>query len=199
MSKVRAYLTALGMPEDIPINPLIPESVLDGPCGRLPAIDMPPALAALPVYQGFPVGFMFSENKGVPDFKTIDPRKVAACVRHDLCGLCGTRLGIVVTTVGGIVTAQQRTSTDPPFHYECARYACGVCPFILGRSGYSKQTQEEMADVKMAGFTLLDKTTKMALLTSFVCNWETVPNHPEYRVFQFGAWLQAEWFDRGGP
>jgi hypothetical protein len=107
-----------------------------------PALPKPPArIARLPRdHRGFPTPFFVTwfdtdgkrtrDGHGRPDFRVIDPDKIFRCYRKDLCWICGERLGVNKAFVIGPMCAINRTTQEPPSHYECAQYAVRACPFL---------------------------------------------------------------------
>lgn len=97
------------------------------------SIPAPPiAMRFLPKdHRGYVVPFFVEWVDGKPDFRIVDGRKLARCVREGLCWLCGGPFtGRTVAYVIGPMCAINRTSSEPPSHLECAEYACRVCPFL---------------------------------------------------------------------
>lgn len=93
---------------------------------------MPPVtMEHLPVDErGYIVPFFVLWRDGRPQFEAIDPDKYAACVRDDLCWLCGHKLLRRRAFVLGPMCVVNRVSAEPPSHVTCAEYALQVCPFL---------------------------------------------------------------------
>ena len=81
--------------------------------------------------RGVPVPFFVAYIDGKPDFRIADPHKMLACVRRNVCWLCGETLGRNRVFVVGPISTITRTSGEPPSHLECAQYAVKVCPFLI--------------------------------------------------------------------
>jgi hypothetical protein len=86
---------------------------------------------------GRPIPFFAAEVDGVHDFRLMDGAKLVAAVREQLCWVCGTRLGRVHgstapkgTFVAGPMCVVNRTSAEPPSHFECAEWSAKACPFL---------------------------------------------------------------------
>lgn len=77
------------------------------------------------------VPFFVGYNHGEPDFRTIAAGRVGECFRAELCWLCGQRMGAHRWFVVGPMCVANRLSSEPPSHYECARYAVEVCPHLI--------------------------------------------------------------------
>lgn len=80
--------------------------------------------------RGYVIPFFVGYHHGKPDFRTIAPGRVAQCYRGELCWLCGQRLGKHRWFVVGPMCVANHLSSEPPSHYECARYACEACPHL---------------------------------------------------------------------
>ena len=68
--------------------------------------------------------------EGQPDFRIIKRDWLARCVRTGACWICGERLGAFKTFVVGPMCCINRISSEPPSHWECARFAATACPFL---------------------------------------------------------------------
>lgn len=97
---------------------------------RHSALSLPRHLAGRPVFAGYKVPFFVAEVDGEPDFRIADARKVDACLRHDLCWVCGTVLGRHKLFTVGPMCLANRISSEPPMHRDCAEYSVQVCPHI---------------------------------------------------------------------
>ena len=103
-------------------------------------LSMPDRIRRLPVSpEGFPVpwfvewfkdGQPCETGQGVPDFRVIDPRKMAKAVKQHLCWVCGETMGIHKCFVIGPMCAINRIISEPPSHRDCAVYSARVCPFL---------------------------------------------------------------------
>ncbi len=96
--------------------------------------DLPPLtdrLAALPVDElGYPVPFFVSWIDGKPEFRVADGKKWKLCVTQNLCCVCGQPLGAHKAFAIGPMCSINRTTAEPPAHYECAEWAVRGCPFL---------------------------------------------------------------------
>jgi hypothetical protein len=81
--------------------------------------------------RGYPVPWFVHWDRGVPDFRIMDPAKWGRAIKFNLCWLCGQPLGRWKTFVLGPMCAVNRTTSEPPTHWECAQFAVHACPFML--------------------------------------------------------------------
>ena len=113
-----------------------PKSVAKPPPRPLPVNesrfpDAPRNIAALPVdKRGYPVPWFAEWIGGEPEFRLVDPRKIAYATQQKLCWLCGRKLGRIKAFVVGPMCTINRVSSEPPAHYECALFAVKACPFL---------------------------------------------------------------------
>lgn len=96
--------------------------------------DLPPLperMAKLPLSpKGYPVPWFVQWVDGVPDFRIVEHGKFERAHKHGLCWLCGERLGRYKSFVAGPMCGINRTSSEPPSHLDCARFAAMGCPFL---------------------------------------------------------------------
>ena len=81
--------------------------------------------------RGVPVPYFVAVLDGKPDSRSGDSNKLMACMRRNLCWLCGEPLGVNRIFVVGPSSTMTQSSGEPPSHVECAQYAVMVCPFLL--------------------------------------------------------------------
>jgi hypothetical protein len=102
--------------------------------------SMPARIRCLPVSPtGFPVPWFvvwFKEGKacnsgdGVPDFRVVDPSKMAMALKKHLCWVCGQPMGQFKCFVVGPMCAINRVISEPPSHRDCAIFSAEACPFL---------------------------------------------------------------------
>lgn len=98
---------------------------------RIRHIELPERMRNLPIDDnGFPIPYFVPYIDGKPEFRGFDGEKLAICVRHKRCWLCGQPLGQFVAFTIGPMCSVTKTSAEPPSHYDCSRYAVSACPFL---------------------------------------------------------------------
>ena len=98
---------------------------------RIAYLEMPDRFKHLRISdEGYPVPYFVGWVDGKPDFRLADPEKLVICYRHRKCWLCGEQLGKFMAFTIGPMCAVNRTSAEPPSHYDCSHYACIACPFL---------------------------------------------------------------------
>lgn len=94
-------------------------------------ITEPRNIAKLPRNKaGYRVPWFVAWIDGEPDFRIIDTDKLRDAVRLTLCWICGQPRGVHGSYVAGPMCAVNRTSAEPPSHYDCALYSVRSCPFL---------------------------------------------------------------------
>jgi hypothetical protein len=108
---------------------------------RIRDLRLPDRMKHLPVSaKGFPVpwfvtwfdaaGRPMPVGQGTPDFRCIDPDKIVAAHRRELCWICGAPRGANMAFAVGPMCVVNRISSEPPAHLGCALYAVRACPFL---------------------------------------------------------------------
>jgi len=94
-------------------------------------IPMPDRLRHLPIsFEGYPIPWFVPWIDGEPDVRHADTEKWKRAINKDLCWICGQTLGRHKAFVIGPMCAINRTTSEPPSHYDCALYAAKACPFL---------------------------------------------------------------------
>jgi hypothetical protein len=97
-------------------------------------VEIPSRMAHLPLDQrGYPVFFgAYVDSRGEPHFTVNDEEKRVACIKHDLCSICGKKLLRGRWFCGGAMSAFHKHGAyiDMPMHDECVHYALRVCPYL---------------------------------------------------------------------
>lgn len=101
-------------------------------------VPVPANMAHLPIDErGYRVPFFVSWIDGKPDFRCVKPGAIKSCIRNQLCWLCGKAHARAEdgtcpqTYVIGPMCTINHISAEPGSHFECARYAVQVCPFLI--------------------------------------------------------------------
>lgn len=156
------------------------------------SIELPEAM------KRFPIGFMFERTRrGVPDFKTICPDRAHQIVKGRLCGLCGKRIHGAGYVVSGAASIANLLSSDPPFHEECGLYAYSICPHLLGRVDYAKETVKMHQTGTLPSVSLLAESAVTAIARTSDWKLEPIPSgQGSYAVFRCEAWENIRWMAR---
>lgn len=97
---------------------------------------LPERMAALPVdHRGFPVPFFVEWQDGpngekTPLFPVMDSRKMQRSISTGACWVCGQPTGAYKCFVIGPMCCINKINSEPPSHYECARFSALNCPFL---------------------------------------------------------------------
>jgi hypothetical protein len=106
--------------------------------------DLPLRMIDLPIdVRGYPVPWFVKWIGGQPEFRVMDEDKWARAVKQKLCWICGMKLGAYLCFVLGPMCGITRTSSEPPCHRDCARWAARFCPF-LSKPHMTRRGEEEL-------------------------------------------------------
>src|SRR5439155_15335159 len=93
--------------------------------------QLPERIKALPVDErGYPIPWFVDYVNGKPEFRAMDQHKWVRALKEKLCWVCGQPLGRMMTFVAGCMCGINRTSAEPPSHYDCALWSAKNCPFL---------------------------------------------------------------------
>jgi hypothetical protein len=92
---------------------------------------LPLRMQHLPVSEkGYPVPAFVAIVNGKYDFRVADGAFAKRARDHGLCWLCGGVIGKYKVFVIGPMCMVNRTTAEPPCHWDCALYAAMACPFL---------------------------------------------------------------------
>ena len=149
---------------------------------RTPHHPIPRQLQHLERYGDIPVPFTVQWSDGKPDFRKVDPEKIARCARRRLCGVCGMAMlpGETYAFLGGPGTASTLIYTDPWMHIECARFSAKACTHLNGtRPTYRGELHNAPVELmpptqhvflvttKKAGYVPLSSSTKLKVFRAY--------------------------------
>lgn len=129
---------------------------------------------------------------GRPDFRMVDERCVFRALAEHRCFICGDRIvGRTVTFAIGPMCVVNRISAEPPSHWECAKYACTVCPWMLNPDRDRRENNmpaEKVTPTGMVernpGVIVLWKTTHYKPVrvdrNTILCTFDQDPTHVEW-------------------
>lgn len=152
-------------------------------------VDMPDRIAHLPRdHRGFPVPRFVEWIDGVPDFRVMSLAHLIDCVKHNRCWLCGGHLGRHKAFVIGPMCAINKVNSEPPCHYECARFAARNCPFLIRPKMRRNEVDLPEGHVEAAGVPLKRNPGCCAI-------WVT----GSYKAFKAGHGNHGYLFSLGPP
>jgi hypothetical protein len=128
---------------------------------------MPERMRARPLdARGYPVPWFVAYIDGKPDFRVIGVGKFQEAVGERLCWLCGNPLGRYFVFVLGPMCMITRTSSEPPAHQECAKFAVRACPFLVHPNAQRRDANLPANGVAAPGVMLPHNPTCSALWTT---------------------------------
>jgi len=167
-----------------------------------PQCNLPKRMEVLPLdTRGYPIPFFVGRNEtGEIDFRVMDLEKRTRAIKQKLCFVCGDHLGINVTFIGGPMIGVNRTSAEPPNHYECARWSAMNCPFLAN----PKMVRRE--DELINNASMVDQAPGMATTRNPGVTMLWITRHFECfddgrgsYLIQMGNPERVEWYAEGKP
>jgi hypothetical protein len=147
--------------------------------------------------RGFPVPWFVQWIGGVPEFRVMSPLKWKRAVKEKLCWICGKKLGAWLCFVLGPMCGITRTTSEPPCHRECARWAARFCPF-LARPHMTRRGPDELKELgaESLGGVSITRNPGVALLW---CARDFEIFHPEEGgvLIHVGDPIEIEWWAEG--
>lgn len=163
---------------------------------------MPKGIAALRIdRRGYPVPWFVADVDGKPDFRIADAKKLHRAVVEGRCWVCGRRFtgpayARTYAFVVGPMCGVNRTSSEPPSHWDCAEYSATHCPFLIdpARRRGKAHVPEEVLE---PGGVMIERNPGVALV------WATRQFNPVIlpngMIFKFGPPARVAWFAEGRP
>lgn len=167
-------------------------------------IEIPKSLSHLPVYHGMPIPFVqVIDASGKPDFRVTDVEKVVACLKENLCAICGNKLREIVWFTGGPLCVKNRLFSDPAMHEECARFCMKICPFLSGaQRNYANvevrpvNLPDHLVMAKGESIMSTEKTEKQFLLKCWLKDVRPVMYQGTILSQAQKPWMAIEEYDR---
>lgn len=158
--------------------------------------NLPAAMRKLPVdADGHPVPFFVAKVNGEYDFRIMDSVAIKRCILEELCWVCGNPMNSARGTfVIGSMCAVNRTSSEPPSHFDCAVYSATHCPFLI-TPRRKRRTKDLPEDHRSPGGVMIERNPQVALVWTSRKWWPyRVPNGV---LFNIGEPLAVQWFHQG--
>lgn len=125
--------------------------------------ELPPRIARLKVFEGWPVPWFVAWEGDVPDFRAIDAPKFNQAIRERRCWVCGDVLGAWLAFPLGPMCSITRTISEPPSHRECVEWSVKHCPFLNNPDMIRRTTDLPADAVEAPGYALTRNPGVMAL------------------------------------
>jgi hypothetical protein len=95
-------------------------------------IPIPDRMKHLPISEtGYPVPwFVAYDPDGKPQPTLANPDKIRQAYEYRKCWCCGQTLGRFLSFVIGPMCIINRSTSEPPNHFDCALYSVRACPFL---------------------------------------------------------------------
>jgi ferredoxin len=148
--------------------------------------------------RGYPVPWFVQWIDNKPDFRVMDMRKYSLALDKRRCWLCGANLGKCATFVAGLMSIVSRTSSEPPSHMECAKFAVRGCPFLTIPTAQYREANLPPGSYPTPGL-LMDNPEVSALWTCDSWTVETImgDDGQTARVVHFGDAKSVSYWKQG--
>jgi hypothetical protein len=156
--------------------------------------NMPGRIAKLPRDgRGFPIPWFVATVDGERDFRIADSDKWERAAKHNLCWICGEKMGRYKSFVIGPMCAVNRISSEPPSHHDCATFAAINCPFLSIPK--AKRNERQMPEHKPFGGFMIARNPGVTLLWTSLDY--TIVRDRTGRLVRIGDPIKTEWFCEG--
>lgn len=161
--------------------------------------NLPARMKHLPFDErGYVVPWFVAWRDGKPEFRAMDPQKYKIAIREKRCWVCGDKLGVHMCFVAGPMCGINRTSSEPPSHYECALWSAQNCPFLSNPRQVRREDElinNEKARESAPGFAIM-RNPGVAMLWR-TRQYERYPDGRGGYLIQMGEPEKVEWYACG--
>ncbi len=161
---------------------------------------LPERMKSLPIdpERQVPVPWFVDWLDGKPEFRAMDQRKWVRAIKEKLCWVCGQKLGRNMTFVAGCMCGVNRTSAEPPNHYDCALWSAKNCPFLNNPSMVRREDDvinNQQIREQSAGFAIT-RNPGIAMLW-ITRDYEVFPDMNGGHLITMGEPERVEWYREG--
>lgn len=160
---------------------------------------LPKRMQGLPIDdRGYPVPWFVDWIDGKPEFRAMDPKKFVRAVKERLCWVCGEKLGVNLCFVAGPMCGVNRTSSEPPSHYECAKWSVINCPFLNNPRMVRREDELiNTADARDKGAGFMIARNPGVTMLWRTREYEVFPALNSGYLIQMGRPESVEWYREG--
>lgn len=165
------------------------------------ALPIPERLARRPRdARGLPVPWtVLLREDGTPDFRVTDSAKWLLAVERRVCALCAEPLGRHLAFVGGPLSFASRFFMDLAMHFECARYAVQVCPFIAAPNFRYAETIREVEGTTLVISEEVESKRPDRFFIGTTRDFRVVRTSQGAMLVKASPWERVEWWRHGAP
>jgi hypothetical protein len=170
------------------------------------SIEIPHRISKLPISpDGYPVpwfvqwlkdGKPCEPGEGVPDFRVMDTKKFRHAIQFRNCWVCGEQLGAYRTFVIGPMCAINRTSAEPPVHFECGKFSVVACPFLT-QPRMRRNEKDMPIDTRNPAGEMIKRNPGVTCL--WITKKYTMFKNNDGYLFRIGEPTRTLWFAEGRP
>lgn len=187
-------MKAIGKEESVP-------DITNAVTAKINLDSLPERMKHLPFDErGYVVPWFVDWIDGKPEFRAMDQRKWRSAIRENRCWVCGGVLGVMKVFVAGCMSGVNRTSSEPPSHYDCAKWSVLNCPFLSNPKMVRREDEvinnESMREAAPGFAITRNPGVTMLWVTR---QYETFPDGKGGRLIQMGEPGRVEWYREGRP
>lgn len=161
---------------------------------RIDGIPMPSRIRALPVHPEFRLPLPWFCQQNPADFRVVRPGAFNRAHTQQRCWICGgprypKRLAFVV----GPMCVVTGTSSEPPSHPECARFAAQACPFLANPR--MRRNEKDLPAGEMPGVAIMRNPGVAAIVTTD--RYDLFGDGRGGVLVAMGPPRQVDWFREG--
>lgn len=157
---------------------------------------IPERMKTLPIDpRGYPIPFFVGSLDGVRDFRVTEAKSVVACIKKDLCWVCGQKLFREKVFVIGPMCSINRISSEPPSHRECAVWSAVNCPFLA--RPYAKRRPDGMPEWDQGTHGAISLRRNPGVTLVWYTRSFRMMKLPKGILWQVGEPFRWEWYAMG--
>lgn len=164
-------------------------------------IFMPASIRRLPIepVRRVPIPWFVAWLDGKPEFRVVDPDKLVAAIKKQLCWVCGDKYGDRRAFVLGPMCIVNRTSAEPPCHVECATFSAVACPFLTKPHMVRRDTSDlvEKSEERMQAPAGVMIERNPGCCAVYVVRKHSFEGHRAGPLFHFEAPEYIRWYCEG--
>jgi hypothetical protein len=160
---------------------------------------LPSRMQMLPVDErGYVIPWFVDWVDGKPEFRAMDPKKFVRAIKEKLCWTCGQRMGRFMTFVAGPMCGINRTSSEPPNHFECAEWSARNCPFLSNSKAVRRVDEKLGGDMSNAAGFVLTRNPGVTMLWTCL-DYSVFDDGKGKPLLHMGDPAHVEWYAEGRP
>lgn len=151
-------------------------------------------------HRGYPVPWFVKWYGDRPDFRVIGDDKFVRAIKQRLCWVCGQAMGRYMAFVIGPMCAVNRTTAEPPSHFDCAVFSAKRCPFLANPRMHRQE--HKLPDERWVPGVQIARNPGVAcvwITRSFELFDAAARGGPPGTLIEVGLPEQVMWYHQGDP